>query len=370
MKMLTGSLCLFLALGFLTLGTVGAQPPAPAGPPKAVAILDPTFAEVLSPDAVLKTVFLGKPNNGSFFEGPTWVPGRPGHLIFTDIPNNVIYQLGPDGTASVVVDNVYIGDSATRVTAPAGANAGAAGRANTGAAGANAGAAGRANTGAPPRPRLTGPDGTAVDKEGRITYVEYGGGRVIRVEKDGSRTVLAKEFEGKRFNAPDDLVFKSDGSLYFTDLLMRTPGPEFVPFGGVYRIKDGKLELMSKDFRPNGIAFSPDEKYLYITDSPRKIVRFDVKRDGTLANGHVFVDIGSDPRPGSPDGLKIDKDGNVYTEGPGGVWIWNSVGKNIATLFAPVRQFINFTFGGDDGKTLYLTSPEALYSLEFKTPRR
>jgi gluconolactonase len=326
------------ALGVLTLGTVGAQTPAPPKP-KAVEMLDPAFEKNLSPDAALKTVFTGM--EGSFFEGPTWVVGRPGHLIFTDIPHNVIYELGPDGKVFVVVDKIVTDNSNPYV------------------------ANGRGNG-----PKLTGPDGTAVDREGRITYVEFTGGRVIRVEKDGSRTVLASEFEGKRFNNPDDLVYKSDGSLYFTDLTPRTPGAGFVPFGGVYRIKNGKLELLSKDFRPNGIAFSPDEKYLYITDSPRKLVRFDVKHDGTLANGQVFVDIGADPRPGSPDGLKTDRDGNVYTEGPGGVWVFSPVGKHIATLNAPVRQFINFTFGGDDGKTMYLTSPEAVYSLEFKNSRR
>jgi gluconolactonase len=223
-------------------------------------------------------------------------------------------------------------------------------------------------------PKLTGADGTAVDKEGRITYVEFTGGRVIRVEKDGNRTVMASEFEGKRFNNPDDLVYKSDGALYWTDLPPRgtEPRPDFVPFGGVYRIKNGKLDLLSKDYRPNGIAFSPDEKYLYITDSPRKLVRFDVQRDGTLANGHIFVDIGSDPRPGSPDGLKTDKDGNVYTAGPGGLWVFSPAGKHIASLHAPAgtSSFVNFTFGGDDGKTMYMTTPEALFSVEFKTSRR
>jgi gluconolactonase len=101
-------------------------------------------------------------------------------------------------------------------------------------------------------------------------------------------------------------------------------------------------------------------------------VRFDVKRDGTLANGHVFVDLGSDPRPGSPDGLKTDKDGNVYTAGPGGLWVFSPAGKHIASLNAPegTRSFVNFTFGGDDGKTMYMTTPEALFSVEFKTSRR
>ena len=337
MKMLTASLFLFLALGFLTLGTVGAQTSVPT---KLVEILDPAFEEILSPDAVLKTVF---PGDRSFMEGPTWVVGRPGHLIFSDIPKNVIYELGPDGKVFVVVDKIQTGD----VAPPA------------------------SNTG---RPVLTGADGTAVDKEGRITYVEFTGGRVIRVEKDGTRTVMASEFEGKRFNNPDDLVYKSDGALYWTDLPPRgtEPRPNFVPFGGVYRIKNGKLDLLSKDYRPNGIAFSPDEKYLYITDSPRKLVRFDVQRDGTLANGHIFVNLGSDPRPGNPDGLKTDKDGNVYTAGPGGLWVFSPAGKHIASLNAPAgtRSFVNFTFGGDDGKTMYMTTAEALFSVEFKTSRR
>jgi gluconolactonase len=342
LKILAASLFLFPALGFLTLG---AQTPVPTKPTKTVVLLDPAFEQILSPDAELKKVFPA--SEGSFLEGPTWVVGRPGHLIFSDIPHNVIYELGPDGKVFVVVDKIFTGDT------------------DPNSRGSNTRPTGLA--------RLTGPDGTAVDKEGRITYVEFSGGRVIRVEKDGTRTVLASQFEGKRFNNPDDLVYKSDGALYFTDLAPRgnaEPRPNYVPFGGVYRVKNGKLDLLSKDYRPNGIAFSPDEKYLYITDEPRKLVRFDVRHDGTLANGHIFVDLGKDPRPGAPDGLKTDRDGNVYTEGPGGVWIFSPVGKHIAELDAPVRQFVNFTFGGDDGKTMYLTSPEAVYSLEFKTSRR
>lgn len=339
MKMLAASLFLFLALDVLAVGTVLAQAPA-----KTVVVLDPALEKILSPDAVLKTVVPGT----GFFEGPTWVKGRPGHLIFTDIPHNVVNKLGPDGKASVIVDNIFIGDSDTADPRVLG----------TGANGV--------------MQKLTGADGTAVDSEGRITYCEYGGGRVVRVEKNGTRTVLASGFEGKRFNTPNDLVYKSDGTLYFTDSGSRETKQRsnLVPFTGVYRIKNGQVEVLSKDFHPNGIAFSPDEKYLYITQAKRKLVRFDVQPDGTLSNGHVWFDLDADPRPGSPDGLKTDKDGNVYTSGPAGVWIMSPAGKHIGTLIAPVRSIINFTFGGDDGKTMYLTSPEALYSLEFKTSRR
>jgi gluconolactonase len=337
MKTLTASVFAFLALG-LVVGVV-AQAPA-----KTVVVEDPALEAILSPDAVLKTVVPGT----GFFEGPTWVKGRPGYLIFSDIPHNLINKLGPDGKASVVVDNIFIGDSDkadARVL--------------------EIGAKGE-------KGMLTGADGTAVDSEGRITYCEYGGGRVVRVEKDGARTVLASGFEGKRFNTPNDLVYKSDGTLYFTDSGSRETKQRsnILPFTGVYRIKNGQLEVLSRDFHPNGIAFSPDEKYLYITQAQRKLVRFDVQPDGTLSNGHIWFDLNADPRPGSPDGLKTDKDGNVYTSGPGGVWIISPAGKHIGTLIAPVRSFINFTFGGDDGKTMYLTSPEALYSLPFKTSRR
>jgi len=338
MKTRTASRLLYVAFGLLAIRTIAAQAPA-----KTVVVLDPALDAILSPDAALKTVVPGT----GFFEGPTWVAGRPGHLIFSDIPHNVINKLGPDGKASIIVDKIFIGDSDTADVR-------------------------LLDTGVNGMQKLTGADGTAVDNQGRITYCEYGGGRVVRVEKDGSRTVLASQFEGKRFNSPNDLVFKSDGTLYFTDSGSRETKQRsnLVPFTGVYRIKNGQLQVLSKDFKPNGIAFSPDEKYLYITQAKRKLVRFDVQPDGTLANGHMFFDLDADPRPGSPDGLKTDKDGNVYTSGPGGVWIISPAAKHIGTLIAPVRSFINFTFGGDDGKTMYLTSPEALYSLTFKTSRR
>ncbi len=335
---LTASLFLCFALGFLAVGKIDAQ-----APKKGVEVLDPSLEAILSPDATLKAVVPGT----GFFEGPTWVPGRPGHLIFSDIPHNVINRLGPDGKVSVVVDKIFIGDSDTADFR-------------------------EYDTGAHGKQKLTGADGTAVDKEGRITYAEYGGGRVVRVEKDGTRKVLADGFEGQRFNSPNDLVYKSDDTLYFTDSGSRDTKQRsnILPYHGVYRIKDGKLELLSKEFWPNGIAFSPDEKYLYITQRPKQLVRFDVKPDGTLANGHIFADLAADPRPGSPDGLKTDKDGNVYTAGPGGVWIFSPAGKHIGTLLAPVAVIINFAFGGDDGKTMYLTCPEAVYSLTFKSARR
>ena len=336
MKTLTASI-LFLA----SMVAAGAQAPAPA-PYKLVEKLDRTLDQIVAQDAVLEKV---APGTG-VFEGPTWIPGRPGYLIFTDVASDVIYKLGPDGTVSIAVDNIHTDPDRGLLR----------------------------DTGVNGMLKLSGPDGTAVDRQGRITYCEFSGGRVVRVEKDGTRTVLADRFEGHRLNNPNDLVYKSDGSLYFTDWGADTTRPDddpakSVPHRGVYRVKDGKLELMSKEFSPNGIAFSPDEKYLYITQAMRKLVRFDVRPDGTLANGHIFFDLDIDKRFGSPDGLKTDKDGNVYSTGPGGIWIISPSGKHLGTLLAPMQRFVNFTFGGDDGKSLYIAAPEALYRVALKSSR-
>lgn len=172
----------------------------------------------------------------------------------------------------------------------------------------------------------------------------------MRWEKDGQQTVLAERFEGRRLNSPNDLVYKSDGSLYFTDppallQIFRPPEGGFgfkkeddprkeLPFNGVYRAVDGKVQLLYKDLPlPNGIAFSPDEKYLYVNDSIRKLyMRFDVRPDGSVANGQVFCDMSQDSEPGVPDGMKIDEKGNVYATGPGGFWILSPEGKHLGTV--------------------------------------
>ena len=196
----------------------------------------------------------------------------------------------------------------------------------------------------------------------------------MRIEADGRRTVLAKEFEGKRLNSPNDLVFKSDGALYFTD-----PPAGFrdgdkdakkeLPFNGVYLLKDGKLQVLVKDIAlPNGIAFSPDEKYLYVNDSVKKtIMRYEVKPDDTIASGQLFIDMTADKAPGAPDGMKVDQKGNIYCTGPGGFWMMSPEGEHLGTVLTTELP-ANLAFGDADYKTLYLTARTGLYRIRLKIP--
>ena len=183
-------------------------------------------------------------------------------------------------------------------------------------------------------------NGLTLDRQGRVLAAEHDGRRVSRVADDGTRTVLAEQFQGKRLNSPNDIVVKSDGSIYFTDppyaVQPSTPGMprpagwwtrpiqgKEQPCHGVYRLApDGTLRLLVDDFAlPNGLAFSPDESVLYIDDSAHKHIRaFDVRPDGTLTNSRILLDMASED-PGVPDGLKVDVHGNVFCTGPGGVWV-------------------------------------------------
>jgi gluconolactonase len=304
--------------------------------------LDPALDKIVPVGAKVEPVF----SEGGFFEGPTWIPGHPGHLIFVNIAGNVIYALGPNSKVSVALYNLYSGDTTDAVVYDSGRR----------------------------KYKLIGADGTALDNEGRLTYCEFGGRRVVRVEWDGTRTVLADRYEGKRLNMPNDLVYKSDDSLYFTDSAADTKRSEGDPrkgtsFAGVYRLANGSLRLLTRDLMPNGIAFSPDERYLYLTHGPQKVMRYDVLPDGAIANGQVFADMARDPAFGFADGLKVDRDGNVYAVGPGGVWIITTAGQHIGTILAPQKRFTNLGFGGEDGKTLYLTAPEGLYRISMQTSR-
>ena len=191
----------------------------------------------------------------------------------------------------------------------------------------------------------------------------------MRLEKDGKRTVLADRYEGKRLNSPNDLVYKSDGALYFTDppyglrKLADDPKKE-LPFSGVYRLANGKLQVVNKDFQaPNGLAFSPDEKYLYIDDSASKTYwRFTVQPDGTLANKKLLIDMSASKETDVPDGIKIDQKGNIYGAGPGGVWVLTPEGKHLGTIRPPENP-ANLAWGDADGKTLYFTAVTGLYRL-------
>ncbi|MCL5746277.1 MAG: SMP-30/gluconolactonase/LRE family protein [Acidobacteria bacterium] len=263
-----------------------------------------------------------------FTEGPVWI--RDGFLLFSDIPNNVINKWTPDGKVTLF-------------------------RKGSGLSGAGSG--------------LIGSNGLTLDKQGRLTICEHGNRRVTRLERDGKLTVLAGSYNGKRLNSPNDAVYKSDGALYFTDPPYglakedRDPKKE-LHFNGIYRLSGGQLQLIYEDLsRPNGIAFSPDEKILYVanSDEKRKIwMRFDVMPDGMIANGKVFHDVTSQTAEGLPDGMKVDSKGNLYCSGPGGIWIFSPQGKHLGTI-KPAEVPANCAWGDNDGKTLYMTARTGLY---------
>jgi gluconolactonase len=266
-----------------------------------------------------------------FTEGPIWF--REGYLLFSDIPANIIYRWTPDGrVAEFRKPSGY-----DRNDAPAGA--------------------------------FIGSNGLTRDPQGRLTICEHGNARVTRLEANGNLTVLADKWEGKRLNSPNDLVFKSDGSLYFTDppygLVQQDQDPKKeLPFNGVYRLMNGKLELLLDDLtRPNGLAFSPDEKVMYISNSDpqRKIwMRYEVAPDGRLVNGKVFFDVTAEQEAGNPDGLKIDRAGTIYATGPGGVWIFSPEGRHIGSIKPPEIP-ANLHWGDADGKMLYITARTGVY---------
>ncbi len=197
-----------------------------------------------------------------------------------------------------------------------------------------------------------------------------------RLEKNGQLTVLADRYEGKRLNSPNDLVYRSDGALYFTDPPFGLPkffedARKELPYSGVFCLINGQLKLVSKDLTgPNGLAFSPDEKYLYVDDwdDKRKVIlRYEVAKDGSLTNGKVFFDATSEPGEDAWDGLKVDRQGNVYASGPGGLWIFSSEGKHLGTISGPEHPH-NIAWGGEDGKTLYLAAQTGLYRIRLNVP--
>lgn len=255
-----------------------------------------------------------------FTEGPVWHPD--GYLLFSDIPADRIYKWTPPDKLEVFRQ-------------PSGNS-----------------------------------NGLTLDRQGRLIACEHGNRRVSRTEANGRVVPLATHYQGKRLNSPNDVVVKSDGSIYFTDPPYGVqPEERELDFQGVYCIApDGTLILVADDFeRPNGLAFSPDERILYIDDTVRRHVRaFDLRPDGTLANGRVFAEMNS-PVPGGPDGMKLDVEGNLYVTGPGGVWLFDPHGRHLGILVTPEKP-ANLAFGDEDRRTLYITARTSVYRVRTRLP--
>jgi gluconolactonase len=291
---------------------------------------DPGLHDLVAPDAPIERIAGGL----TFTEGPVW---RRGHLLFSDIPNKRIarWRRLPEGPELTTY------------------------------------ATGMSN-------------GLTLDRQGHVLAAEHDGRRVTRVADDGTRAVLADQFHGKRLNSPNDIVVKSDGSIYFTDppyaVQPATPGMprpagwwtkpipgKEQPCNGVYRLAPGGgLHLVADDFTlPNGLAFSPDESVLYIDDSAQKHIRaFAVRADGTLTDGRVLLDMASEDL-GVPDGLKVDRSGNVFCTGPGGVWVCRADGALLGRIVLPELP-ANLAWG-EDGSVLFLTARTSVYRLQTKT---
>jgi gluconolactonase len=271
-----------------------------------------------------------------FTEGPVWVPD--GYLLFSDPNANTIYRWTPDGQVSVF-------------------------RTKSGYSGVDVGEYGQ-----------PGSNGITLDPQGRVTIDEHGNRRVVRLEKNGVVTVLADRYQGKRLNSPNDLVYRKDGTLFFTDPPFGLPrafgdSRKELPFSGVYSLKDGRLTLAASDLTgPNGLAFSPDERYLYVANwDPKKkvVMRYRAHPDGTLTDGEIFFDMTDAPGEDALDGIKVDVQGNLYVSGPGGLWILSAQGKHLGTIVGPEHPH-NLTWGDADGRTLYLTAQTGLYRVRLK----
>ncbi len=298
--------------------------------------VDPAIDAIVPRDVAVERLA----NGFGFTEGPVWSPD--GFLLFSDPNENRIYRWSPDGQISVY-------------------------RTNSGYTGMDI-----AEYGQP------GSNGLAVDGDGRLTILEHGNRRVTRLEKNGTLTVLADRYEGHRLNSPNDLVYKSDGALYFTDPPFGLPkafddARKELPYSGVFRLADNRLTLVARDLAgPNGIAFSPDERYLYVTnwDPARKVVmRYEVKADGGLTNARVFFDMTGAPGEEALDGMKVDYAGNLFVSGPGGVWVLSPDGRHLGTIRLPELP-ANMAWGDADGRTLYLTARTGIYRMRVSTGAR
>jgi len=218
---------------------------------------------------------------------------------------------------------------------------------------------------------LGDPDGNTYDQQHRLIDCASVLRAIIAITPDGKYTVLADHFEGKKLNSPNDVVIGPDGAIYFTDptLDLVEGQKQEIPFQGVYRLDEkGNVRLLTKDLtQPNGIAFSPDGKHLYVDDSEQRNIRvYDFGRDGTVSNGRIFGEEPGGQHEGVPDGIKVDHEGNLFVTGPKGIWVWDPQGQHLGTIEMP-EQPANLAWGDNDDRTLYITATTSVYRLSTKT---
>jgi gluconolactonase len=278
--------------------------------------LSPKFWDLVDRDAKLETVATGF----GFTEGPMWDPA--GFLYVSDETINKIYRVYPNGKKE---DVIALGD----------------------------------------------PDGNTFDRQHRLIDCASVLRAIIEVTPDGKYKILADRYEGKKLNSPNDVIIGPDGAIYFTDPTLDLVAGEKqeLPFQGVFRLDEsGNLKLLTKDLtQPNGLAFSPDGKHFYVDDDETRDIRvFDVAPNGTLSNGRVFGKEPGGKGEGVPDGIKVDKSGNLFVTGPKGIWVWDANGNHLGTIVMP-EQPANLTWGDKDYRTLYITATTSVYRLATKT---
>ena len=273
----------------------------------------PKFWDLFSRGSRLEKIATGF----GFTEGPVWDPH--GFFYVSDEDKNKLSRVYPDGRVETVLE---IGD----------------------------------------------PDGSTLDSQGRLVTTASVLRAIIQVDPDGQYKVLADKYEGKKFNSPNDIVVGPDGALYFTDPTLDLPKGEKqeLDFQGVFRLgTDGSVRLLTKDVTtPNGLAFSPDGKRLYVDDTRQQEIRvYDVGANMELQNGRLFGK--EEGRGGVPDGIRVDVKGNVYCTGPGGVWVWDPEGNHLGTIMLP-EETANFNWGDADYGTIYFSSRTSIYRLKTK----
>jgi gluconolactonase len=326
-----------LSILVFTAGCSTAPPAAEAPKPTmigSIVRLDPALDRIVPASSAIEKLA----GDFQFIEGPIWRPDIHA-LWFSDVVGNVVRQWTPDGK---VIEILRPGGY-DKNDAPAGS--------------------------------FIGPNGAIADKDGAVLLCQHGNRRIVRISKDRKVTTLVERFQGKRLNSPNDLVYRSDASLYFTDppyglIKQDEDAAKEIKFNGVYRYAKGTPQVVVKDLtRPNGIAFSPDEKTLYVanSDPARKVwMAYDVAADGTVSNGRVFFDVTAQTEDGLPDGMKVDSEGNLYCTGPGGIWIFSAAGKHLGTIKPPETP-ANCNWG-PDRTTLYITARTGLYRIKLGIP--